>query len=154
MPSNRKLKATVLFVVLAILVTIYITSAGHQTRDSPFYTRTADALALREAEEKSGNAIKSDDVEKQRRLREAEEAAKKAANRKGAEFHGEDVKKKGEKIKDEVDRAKAVGNMDTGKPNVQKVVEEVEQSVEDRKAETELNYILKRSPSKNDYKCS
>jgi hypothetical protein len=150
MPSNRKLKATILLLILAILITVYITSAGRQTRSSDFYTRTADALAQREADETRGNAIEPDDLEVQKRLREAEAAAKKAANKKGAEFHGDDIKKKGEKIKDEADRAKAAGDIDTGKPNPQKVVKEDDQeSVEDQKAKAELNYILKRSPSRN-----
>ena len=150
MPSNRKLKATVFLLILAILVTVYITSAGRQTRGSDFYTRTADALAQREAEDKKGDAIIAKDFEVQKRLREAEAAAKKAANKKGAEFHGEDVKMKGEKIKDEAERAKAVDDVDTGKPSPQKVVKEDDQeSVEEQKAKTELNYILKRSPSRN-----
>jgi hypothetical protein len=145
MPSNRRFKATLLLLALIIIITIYITSAGQQTRSSPFYTRTSDALDAREAEERGGRGLESDDFEVQKRLREAEEKAKKAADKKGAEFHGEDVKKKAEKVKEEKDAVKAGVEGDG-----QKVVkpEESKESEEEHKAETELNFILKRSPSK------
>jgi hypothetical protein len=150
MPSNRRFKATILLVALIVIITIYITSAGHQTRSSPFYTRTSDALALREAEEQGGRAIESDDLEVQKRLREAEEKAKAAADKKGAEFHGEDVKKKAEKVKEE-NEAMGGGAGADGQKAVK--VENKVESEEEHKAEAELNFILKRSPSKRHVRC-
>jgi len=148
MPSNRKFKVTVLFIAIAILITIYISSSGRSTRSSDFYTRTADALALRESQEKDGKGLESDDAEVQKRLRHAQEVAKEAASKKAEEFHGEEIKKKGEKIKQEVDRKNAAEDAQSriDEKIKQKPVDDPEKSPEDLKAEAELSYILKRSP--------
>ena len=169
MPSTRRIKATILSAIIAVLILIYVTSSPSTTRSSPFYTSTRDALTQREAEEADGKALENDDRAVQKRLREAEEKAKKAADKKGEEFHGGEIKSAAEKVKAEVDRGRAVGddrgvarkNLKGGsekvlmeaKGKIQREREEVEkkeesQTPEERKAEAELNYILKRSPSK------
>jgi len=81
------------------------------------------------------------------RLREAENAAKKAADDKSADFHGEDVVKKGEQIKADLEAL--------GGDAAQKVVPgaEKQQGPDAQKVEAELNYILKRSPGKCSPSC-
>jgi hypothetical protein len=138
MPSPRRTRATLLLVALALIVIIYISSAPASTRSSPFYTRTRDALAHREAEEAGGAILESDDVAVKMRLREAAEKAKLSADKKGEEFHGGEVKEKGERIKEAVEAKEK---------EKQKVVKGDGVTVEEHQAEMELNYILKRSPS-------
>ena len=141
-------------------------SAARQTRSSQFYTSTSDALAQRAEEERDGKALESDDLEVHRRLKAAEEAAKRAADKKGHEFHGDDVKSAAEKVKAEVENARAgAGDAAGGRPrrvlngagtekiliegdDKKEVKKQEPESKEDREAKEEMNYILKRSPSK------
>jgi len=147
MPSNRRFKATVLCIALALIIIIYVSSSPQRTRDSPFYTRTADALAQREKEEEGGRGIESDDIAVQRRLREAADAAKISADKKAAAFHGEDVKQKGTEIKSKLDEEEASKSVEKGGSDSQKVVaDDTAESEDDHRAENELNFILKRSP--------
>lgn len=100
MVSRRRLRVFGLLAFLTILATMYFTSAARQTRTSGFYTKTATALAEKDAlaraaeeetaaserERKAGRERDKEDAV-QRRLREAEVAAKEKANRKGEEVH-------------------------------------------------------------------
>ncbi|KAK7537738.1 thioredoxin-like protein [Phyllosticta paracitricarpa] len=85
--SQRRFKILGLVVFLAVLTILYITSAARQTRESDFYLKTQYALSQRE---KNNNAqphvqpkmaTSDDDVSK--RLKAAEDKAKKSANFKG-----------------------------------------------------------------------
>lgn len=98
------------------------------------------------------------DGEVGKRLKEAEEAAKRAADRKGDEFHGEHVKEKvlsdkkakegerkvpgvaGHYSKKDLGIEKPLKEQDGGK-------EQTAETEEDHKVKNELNSILKRSPS-------
>jgi hypothetical protein len=165
MPSNRRFKVTILLLVIFSLVLFYRTSAARQTRSSAFYTSTTEALAQRAEEERDGKALESNDLEVHQRLKAAEEAAKKAADKKGHEFHGDGVKSAAEKAKSDVEAARAgVGDVVSGRPrrvlnggspekilmegdDKKEVKKKVPESKEDREAKEEMNYILKRSPS-------
>jgi len=164
MPSTRRLKAFGIIVLLAVIVTLYVTSAARQTRSSQFYTKTQDALAEARAHKEqalggsSGGVAGDDQVG--RRLKEAEEAAKRAADKKGDEFHGEDVKEKvlsaAADAKAKVaDGEKSVAGRKTMKDSGSEAVlkeenakgkEQSAETEEDHKVKNELNDILKRSP--------
>lgn len=147
MPSNRRFKATVLFAALAFIIILYVTSASQRTKDSPFYTRTSEALSLREQEEAGGRAIESDDASVQKSLREAADAAKKVAEKKAMDFHGEDGKQKAEEVKSKLDRENALHVKDSDSDSQNVVAADTAVSEEAEKAKAELDYILKRSKS-------
>ena len=96
------------------------------------------------------------DGEVGKRLKEAEEAAKRAADRKGDEFHGEHVKEKvlsDKKAKEGERKVPGVAGhyskKDLGIEKPLKPEEGKEQTAEteeDHKVKNELNAILKRSP--------
>lgn len=148
----RRLKIIFLLVLLIVLVTLYITSAGHSTRTSPFYTRTQDALAAQRAakEESLGHADNAatdstpldtgpaggGDVRKG--LKEAEEKAKAAADRKGDDFHGE----AGREMAAQIGLKDAQEESNEGKKKTEPETEE------QGRVKEELNAILKRSPGR------
>jgi len=146
MPSSRRFRATLLLLALVVFTAFYTTSGARQTRSSTFYTKTSDALSRPQTGDRQGD----DNIAG--RLRAAEEAAKKSADKKAADYHGSDVPsapKDGTRprkiLKDgsehvlmqisEAERAKKKGEE-----------EKVVVSEEVQEARTELNYILKRSP--------
>jgi glutaredoxin len=94
MPSNRRFRFTVLLVAIVFIIALYTTSGSRQTRDSAFYTKTSDALGHSKHE-----GGESNDKDIFQRLRDAEDAAKRAADKKGEEFHGEEVKSVASKAK-------------------------------------------------------
>src|SRR4051812_1108017 len=105
MPSQRRVKTFILLVLLIVLVTLYITGSARQTRSSEFYTKTSAALeekraaALR-AEEQAAAQLErppAEDGKMKERLREAEEQAKKNADRKGEQAKQEVFGASGEK---------------------------------------------------------
>jgi hypothetical protein len=166
MPSSRRIKATVLFILFAIVVTIYISTSASETRANKFYTTTKDALSHGEGDGKTLKDLLNDDVPVQTRLKEAEEKAKNAADKKATEFHGPDVKEQAQgtktEVKNEMDEtgeagvAKQVVRPGTD-PLIVKTKEKIEkereikeatETKEEHNAEEELNFILKRSPSK------
>jgi hypothetical protein len=163
MISARRIKAVILLAIVAFLIAIYVASSPSTTRSSAFYTSTRAALNQREADEANVKALESDDLAVQNRLREAEQKAKMAADRKGERFHGKDFKNGAKIVSVAVDHDAGVARktlkggsekvlLET-KGKLDKVREEAEknratQTAEERKAEAELNYILKRSPSK------
>jgi hypothetical protein len=175
MPSTRRLKAFFLLVILAVLITLYLTASARQTRTSQFYTKTQDALAAaRQAKEAGLSGLGGDELDIGKRLREAEEAAKKAADRKGDAFHGEEGRKQANIVKENAAKETAAsantgGEMKHGGPRQAKVpglameeglkkqaaenrkknAEESAETQEDREVKDELNSILKRSPGKH-----
>jgi glutaredoxin len=101
------------------------------------------------------------DGEVGKRLKEAEEAAKRAADRKGDEFHGEHVKEKvlsDKKAKEGERKGPGVAGHytkeDLGLPfekalkGTEADKEQTAETEEDHKVKNELNAILKRSPSR------
>ncbi|TKA81456.1 hypothetical protein B0A49_00299, partial [Cryomyces minteri] len=90
MPSQRRLKAFGLLVVLAVLTLLYMSSSARQTRNSPFYTKTVAALDAKAAAAKQAAADAAANVNANvgQRLKDAERAAKAAADEKGAKFVG------------------------------------------------------------------
>ncbi|KAL1643673.1 hypothetical protein SLS58_004688 [Diplodia intermedia] len=84
MRSQRRMKLFAIAVLLIVLTTLYLTSAARQTRESAFYTRTKSAISERERTANAAaepNLATDDDVSK--RLKAAEDKAKKSANNKG-----------------------------------------------------------------------
>lgn len=72
MPSSRRLKVTGLAIVLTLCVLYYITSAASSTENSPFYTRTLQAL-----QDKEDAAAQADIIAKeQQRLERVERLQK------------------------------------------------------------------------------
>lgn len=159
----RRLKVILLLVLLIVLISFYITTSAHTTRTSPFYTRTQDALAAQRAakEESLGHtdnsatdrsseksdlqdtpidakpgSVGGDEIRKG--LKEAEEAAKAAADRKGDEFHGESGRERAAQVQ------AAMKEKDEEKKKVEPETEE------QSRVKEELNAILKRSPGEFD----
>jgi FtsZ-interacting cell division protein ZipA len=117
MPSNRRLKGFFLIVVLLVLLTLYVTASARQTRSSQFYTKTQDALdaarVAKQAKLHDSEAALGEDDMITHRLKAAEEAAKRNADKKGDEFHGEETKQKVIKVKEsleEVDEEKKLSS--------------------------------------------
>jgi len=136
-----------------------MTSSARSTRSSVFYSRTQDALAAQRAAKEAslGHTDNSptdgsltdtggDDVGK--RLKEAEEAAKKAADRKGEALHGEAGREKAEQMalkdKQEISNAGAKEAAEDRKEEAKK--QPKPETEEQSKVKDELNDILKRSP--------
>lgn len=102
MPSNRRLKAFFLVVVLVVLLTLYVSASARQTRSSDFYTKTQDAIvASRQAKEaglsESEIATGEDEMIKHR-LKAAQDAAKVKAEEKAETYHGSEAKQKALKV--------------------------------------------------------
>ncbi|KIW01412.1 glutaredoxin [Verruconis gallopava] len=108
MPSNRRLKGFFLLAVLLILLTLYITASGRQTRSSEFYTSTQDALSAAKAAKQAKLAdmehALGEDSMVSHRLKAAEEAAKRKADEKAEMFHGEETKQKALKVKERLEQ--------------------------------------------------
>jgi glutaredoxin len=178
MPSARRLKAFFLLVLISVLITLYLTASARQTRTSQFYTKTQDALAAARAvkEVNIGDMPGGSDADVGKRLREAEEAAKQAADRKGDAFHGEEGRRQASIVRDKqaketVAPATTDDEVPKEKPRVAKVpglaleeglkkqaaenkkmeAESTAETEEDHKVKDELNLILKKSPSTSLY---
>jgi hypothetical protein len=171
MSITRRARLSLLLLAIAFIFFTYFNSASERTQADPFYRSTSAALAQREAEEKDGKGLESDDAALQRSLREAADKAKEAADRKGEEFHGREVKKAAEKanvaedVKEDFEEAKEaekveIKNKDIVMPQTQKnsekfLAEEREKQDKAEKAakadelKKVLNAILKKSPSQS-----
>ena len=57
MPSSRRLKVTGFVILLTFLVVIYVTNGAKNTHNSPFYTRTVEAIKNRQDVEARENVI-------------------------------------------------------------------------------------------------
>jgi hypothetical protein len=173
MPSARRLKAFFLLVLISVLITLYLTASARQTRTSQFYTKTQDALAAARAAKDAGlrDVPGGADADVGARLREAEEAAKKAADIKGDAFHGEEGRRQASIVRDRQAKETAAATPDKeekkDEPRLAKVpglameeglrkqaaenkkidAESTAETQEDHKVKEELNSILKKSPS-------
>ena len=141
-------------VLLTVFVTLYMTSSARYTRSSDFYTKTQDALKVKDRAE-AAKKIEIDDVSA--RLKAAEDAAKKAADAKGQKLQeavtGEDSTG-GERsvagrvmMKDQDENVPGVAGVG-GKPADRAAAKQEPEAEEDHEVEVELNAILKKSPSK------
>ena len=144
-----------LIVLLTVFVTFYMTSSARHTRSSDFYTKTQDALKVKDRAE-AAKKIEIDDVSA--RLKAAEDAAKKAADAKGQKLQeavtGEDSTG-GEKsvagrvmMKDQDEKVPGVAGVGGNPADRAAAKQEQEpETEEDHEVEVELNAILKKSPS-------
>ncbi|KAJ4349232.1 hypothetical protein N0V95_004768 [Ascochyta clinopodiicola] len=149
MPSQRRTRLFGVLFLVTVVVILYVTRSGTQTHVSDFYTKTQEALQQHDFAE----AAKQRDADSVgTRLKAAEDAAKKAASDKSAEFH-KAVEGKG-KDKSVAGRVKIDGDKPTpvpgvaaqgGRPRDQTAMKENE-TPEDHDVEMELNAILKKSP--------
>jgi FtsZ-interacting cell division protein ZipA len=102
MPSNRRVNAFFLVIVLVALLTIYISASARQTRSSDFYTKTQDAIdASRRAKDtKAADAevATGEDIRIKDRLEAAATAAKAKAEEKAESYHGSEAKQKALKV--------------------------------------------------------
>lgn len=148
MPSQRRTRTFGLLFLITIIVILYTTRSGTQTHASDFYTKTQEALQQHEfaeaARQRDADSVGS-------RLRAAEEAAKKMADEKSAEYHkavegaGKDKSVAG-RVKLDGDKASPVPGVAAqgGRPRDQQPVGG--ETAEDHDVEIELNAILKKSP--------
>ncbi|KAJ4379511.1 hypothetical protein N0V86_004691 [Didymella sp. IMI 355093] len=147
MPSQRRMRLFGVLFLVTVVVILYMTRSGTQTHASDFYTKTSEALQQHEFAE----AAKQRDAENVgTRLKAAEEAAKKNADEKSAEYHkaveGKDKSVAG-RVKIESEKASPVPGVAAqgGRPRDQAALKEHE-TPEDHDVEIELNAILKKSP--------
>lgn len=77
MPSQRRVKAFGLIVILIVLLILYVSSSARQTRNSDFYTKTSQALEAQRAREAKAQQDAASDAEIAKKLRDAEARAKK-----------------------------------------------------------------------------
>ncbi|KAF1965333.1 glutaredoxin [Bimuria novae-zelandiae CBS 107.79] len=148
MASQRRMRLYGVLLVLTIIITLYMTRSGSQTRTSPFYVKTQEALQEREYMEASKQRD-ADGVGS--RLKAAADDARKSAEKKSSEYiesvTGGDADKapRGRYNKDgkqqPLEGVAAVGGDRKHKAPAQ------ENETEDyHEAELELNDILKKSP--------
>lgn len=137
-------------VVLAVLLTLYITGSARQTRNSDFYTKTQEALQAREYE-KAAKQRNEQDVGS--RLKAAEEQAKKSAGEKSQKYldsiNGNEKSVAGRVLMNQEGDGKPVPGVAGvgGKPRDREAAKPQQESNEEHEVEVELNAILKKSPS-------
>ncbi|KAF3003728.1 hypothetical protein E8E13_009354 [Curvularia kusanoi] len=146
MPSQRRMRLFGVLFLVTIVVILYMTRSGTQTHASDFYTKTQEALQQHEYAE----AAKQRDADSVgTRLKAAEEAAKKQAAEKSAEYHkaveGKDKSVAG-RVKIDGEKASPVPGVAAqgGRPRDQAAIKG--ETPEDHDVEIELNAILKKSP--------
>ena len=173
---TRRFKPLIILVVFFVLIILYLTSSARSTRNSDFYTRTQAALQQQRFAADSADDVISSDANVAARLKEAEEQAKKSADKKGDEHRArlgmeelppadkekdqeksvagrktmkDESSKKGLVLDDDADDAYVAAGVE--KPSKDQVPvkgkEQTAATEEDDKVEAELNSILKRSPS-------
>lgn len=136
-------------VVLAVLLTLYITGSARQTRNSDFYTKTQEALQAREYE-KAAKQRNEQDVGS--RLKAAEEQAKKSAGEKSQKYldsiNGNEKSVAGRVLMNQEGDGKPVPGVAGvgGKPRDREAAKPQQESNEEHEVEVELNAILKKSP--------
>lgn len=72
MPSSRRLKVTGLIAILTVLIILYVTNGAKSTYNSPFYTRTVEAMRNRQDAEARENVV----AEEKQRLERVERLQK------------------------------------------------------------------------------
>jgi hypothetical protein len=147
MPSQRRMRLFGVLFLVTVVVILYMTRSSTQTHVSDFYTKTSEALQQHEFAE----AAKQRDAESVgTRLKAAEEAAKKNADEKSAEYHkaveGKDKSVAGRVVMEGAKGTPVPGvAAQGGRPRDQAAMKEHE-TPEDHDVELELNAILKKSP--------
>lgn len=148
MPSQRRTRLYGLLLVLTIGILLYITRSSSETRTSPFYVKTQEALQEKEyveaARQRDADSVGS-------RLQAAKDDARKAADKKGQKYvesvtgADADTKLHG-KYKDgkqhPIEGVAAVGGRTQDKTPPKE-----DETNDYHEAELELNSILKKSPS-------
>lgn len=159
MPSARRVRVFGLAMACLVLLILYFTADSRRTHSHDFYTSTVKAM-----DAKAAAAKDAENVDVGQRLREAETAAKKAADAKmpnpnAAAAAEKEVPILADAAKNVAGRIKVKGgekwDMGTGKEaaGVGKEggqtggKEETPETQEEHDVEVELNSILKRSPS-------
>lgn len=171
MPSSRRIKVTIICILFAIIVSIYVSTSASTTRGDKFYKSTQDALlSYRKEQEANGKSLLNTDKPVEQRLSEAADRAKKVAEEKAADFHGSEIKEHGQDFirkPDVKDDMKETGEAGVAKQIVrpgtdplivktkekvdkQREIQKTRETKEEHNAEEELNFILKRSPSMDD----
>lgn len=145
MPSQRRMRLSVILIIVTITVLFYMSRGARQTTSSDFFTKTQQALQEKEYAE----AVKQRDAESVgSRLKAAEDQAKKHADDKYAKVkagvEGPDKKGVAGRVKMDGDRVPGVAQQG-GRPRDQAAMMEHE-TPEDHEVEMELNAILKKSP--------
>ncbi|KAF2257657.1 glutaredoxin domain-containing protein [Lojkania enalia] len=148
MPPPRRAKAFGLIIILTVLITFYITSGARQTQTSDFYTKTQEALQVREYE-LATKQRDADDVGS--RLKAAEEAAKKSAEQKGQKYmdavSGSEKSVAGRVMIQDDEKKPVQGVAQVGgRPGDREAAKNRKATPEEHEVEVELNAILKRSP--------
>jgi hypothetical protein len=150
MPSQRRTRLYVLLLALTIIITLYITRSDSQTRTSPFYVKTQEALQAKEYVEASKQR---DAVGVGSRLKAAADDARKAAEKKDQEFvdsvTGGDADKapRGRYSNKDGKQQPIEGVAAVGGRTQDKTPPKENETEEYHEAEVELNAILKKSPS-------
>ena len=124
MPSSRRMKITGLIALLTVLIIFYISNGAKSTYNSPFYTRTVDAINNRHDAEARDNII----AEEQARLKRVEQLQKEHDVAVQAAEEGSTVKLSG-------DAAKAPG-AEAGREKQRPLVQDIDDVVEDVKEQS------------------
>ena len=155
MPSQRRVRLITLLVIIGVIIIFYMSGSAHQTRNSDFYTKTQEALETRE-HEAAARQRDADNVGS--RLKAAEEAAKKSAEKKNEKFFDSVDGPNSEKsvagrvklTEQGADKKKVPGVANVGgRPRDREAAKSKEETEEEHEAEVELNALLKKSPSKS-----
>lgn len=147
MPSQRRTRLYGLLLFLTIGILLYITRSSSETRTSPFYVKTQEALQEKEyveaARQRDADSIGS-------RLQAAKDDARKAADKKGQKYvesvTGADVDTKfhgkyADGKQHPIEGVAAVGGRTQDKTPAKE-----DETNDYHEAELELNSILKKSP--------
>lgn len=81
MPSSRRLKVTGLIALLTVCIIFYVTNGARSTHESPFYTRTVQAINERQAAAARENIVEEERqrLERVERVQKEHDAAVSAA---------------------------------------------------------------------------
>ncbi|KAL1597817.1 hypothetical protein SLS60_008304 [Paraconiothyrium brasiliense] len=148
MPSQRRMRLYVLLLALTIIITLYMTRSSSQTRTSPFYIKTQEALQAKDYMEASKQRD-ADGVGS--RLKAAADDAKKAAEKKGQEYvdsvtGGDSDKAPRGRYNKEGKQQPLEGVAAVGGRTQDKTPPKENETEDYHEAEVELNTILKKSP--------
>ncbi|KAJ4301763.1 hypothetical protein N0V90_003857 [Kalmusia sp. IMI 367209] len=148
MPSQRRMRLYGLLLVLTIVITLYMTRSSSQTRTSPFYVKTQEALQAKDYVEASKQRD-ADGVGS--RLKAAADDARKAAEKKGQKYvdsvtGGDSEKGPRGRYNKEGKQQPIEGVAAVGGRTQDKTPPKEDETNDYHEAEVELNSILKKSP--------
>lgn len=148
MPSQRRVRLIALLGLIGVIIIFYMSGSAHQTRNSDFYTKTQEALETRE-HEAAAKQRDADNVGS--RLKAAEEAAKKSADKYYESVEGTNSEKsvagRVKLTEQGADKKKVPGVANVGgRPRDREAAKTSEETEEEHEAEVELNALLKKSP--------